>query len=150
MLDLNDYYYFVQVVEKKGFSAAGRALDLPKSTLSRRIIELEKRLGVRLIERTSRSFVMTDAGAEFHRHALAMLIEADAAENAVKRRLAEPSGTAALHVLGGYGLSARGLDLPLPGTAPQGQRRSARHQSLRRSGRRRLRRGAARALRAAA
>ena len=93
MQDFNDYYYFVQVVDNKGFAAAGRALDLPKSTLSRRIIELETRLGVRLIQRTSRSFVMTDAGREFHRHASAVLIEAQAAEDAVKRRLAEPGGT---------------------------------------------------------
>ena len=54
----------------------------PKSTLSRRVIELESRLGVRLIERTSRSFVMTDVGARaFYRHAKAMLIEAQAAED---------------------------------------------------------------------
>lgn len=92
MLDLNDHYYFVQVVDKGGFSAASRALDLPKSTLSRRIIGLESRLGVRLIQRTSRSFVLTDVGREFYQHALAMLIEAEAAEDAVKRRLAEPSG----------------------------------------------------------
>ncbi len=91
--DLNDYYYFVQSVDYGGFSATGRALDIPKSTLSRRVIALESRLGVRLIERTSRRFVLTDVGREFYRHAQAMLIEADAAEEAVARRLAEPSGT---------------------------------------------------------
>jgi DNA-binding transcriptional LysR family regulator len=94
--DLNDYYYFVQSVDHGGFSAAGRALDIPKSTLSRRVIALEFRLGVRLIERTSRHFVLTDVGREFYRHAQAMLIEADAAEEAVTRRLAEPSGTVRL------------------------------------------------------
>ncbi len=93
MLDLNDFYYFVQVVDRKGFTAAGRELGLPKSSLSRRIIELEARLGVRLIERTSRSFVVTEIGLEFYRHARAMLVEAEAAESAVRRRLAEPSGT---------------------------------------------------------
>jgi DNA-binding transcriptional LysR family regulator len=92
MLDLNDLYLFVQVVDKRGFAAAGRALDLPKSSLSRRIGELETRLGVRLIHRTSRSFVVTEIGHELYRHALAMLVEAEAAEAAVKRRLAEPSG----------------------------------------------------------
>ena len=96
MLDLNDHHYFVQAVDHGGFAAAGRALDVPKSTLSRRVIELESRLGVRLIERTSRSFVVTDVGAEFYRHAKAMLIEAEAAEDAVQRRLAEPSGTVRL------------------------------------------------------
>jgi DNA-binding transcriptional LysR family regulator len=93
MLDLNDHHYFVQAVDHGGFAAAGRALDIPKSTFSRRVIELESRLGVRLIERTSRSFVATDVGRAFYRHAKAMLIEAEAAENVVMRRLAEPSGT---------------------------------------------------------
>jgi DNA-binding transcriptional LysR family regulator len=93
MLDLNDLYFFVQVVDKKGFSAASRALGVPKSSLSRRIITLEARLGTRLIQRTSRSFAMTDAGQEVYQHALGMMVEAEAAENAVRRRLAEPSGT---------------------------------------------------------
>ncbi len=93
MLDLNDHHYFVQAVDHGGFAAAGRALDIPKSTLSRRVINLEARLGVRLIERTSRSFVLTDVGRDFYRHARAMLIEAEAAEDTVTRRLAEPSGT---------------------------------------------------------
>ncbi len=93
MLDLNDHHYFVHAVDHGGFTAASRALGLPKSTLSRRVIELESRLGVRLIERTSRSFVMTDVGRDFYRHAKAMLIEAEAAEAAVMSRLSEPSGT---------------------------------------------------------
>ncbi|MGH8235633.1 MAG: LysR substrate-binding domain-containing protein [Steroidobacteraceae bacterium] len=92
MRDLNSYYFFVQVTDQRGFAAAGRALEVPKSTLSRRIIDLESRLGARLIQRTSRSFKLTEAGREFYEHALAMLIEAEAAENSVKRRMAEPSG----------------------------------------------------------
>lgn len=94
--DLNDHYFFVRSVDHGGFSAAGRALNIPKSTLSRRVIALESRLGVRLIERNSRRFVLTDMGREFYRHAQAMLIEAEAAEDAVTRRLAEPSGTVRL------------------------------------------------------
>ncbi len=94
--DLNDYLYFVQSVDYGGFSAAGRALDIPKSTLSRRLIALESRLGVRLVERSSRRFVLTDVGQELYRHAQAMLIEAQAAEDVVTRRLAEPSGTVRL------------------------------------------------------
>ena len=93
MLDLNDHHYFVHAVDHGGFAAASRALGLPKSTISRRVIELESRLGVRLIERTSRSFVMTDVGRAFYRHAKAMLIEAEAAEDVVTSLLAEPSGT---------------------------------------------------------
>ena len=91
--DLNDLYFFVQIVDHQGFTAAGRALGVPKSTLSHRLAELEKRLGVRLVHRTSRSFVVTDIGNEFLRHARGMLIEAEAAEHVVKRRIAEPSGT---------------------------------------------------------
>lgn len=83
----------MQSVDHGGFSAAGRAGDIPKSTLSRRVIALESRLGVRLIKRNSRRFALTDVGREFYRHAQAMLIEANAAEEAVSRRLAEPSGT---------------------------------------------------------
>ena len=52
MQDLNDFVWFVKVVDYGGFAAAGRALDLPKSRLSRRIAQLEERLGVRLIQRT--------------------------------------------------------------------------------------------------
>ena len=53
MLDLNDHHYFVHAVDHGGFAAASRALGLPKSTISRRVIELESRLGVRLIERAA-------------------------------------------------------------------------------------------------
>jgi len=54
MQDLNDMLYFAEVVERGGFAAAGRALGLPKSRLSRRVAELEARLGVRLLQRTTR------------------------------------------------------------------------------------------------
>lgn len=90
MLDLNDFYYFVQIVDRGGFTAAGRALRVPKSTLSHRIQQLEAGLGARLLNRTTRRFGMTDAGTEFYRHALGMLQQA---ENAIRQRLSEPSGT---------------------------------------------------------
>jgi DNA-binding transcriptional LysR family regulator len=93
MLDLSDLHYFVQAVEKNGISAAARALDLPKSTVSRRILALEAVLGARLIQRTTRRFAVTDIGQEFYAHAVATLIEAETAENVVRRRMAEPSGT---------------------------------------------------------
>jgi DNA-binding transcriptional LysR family regulator len=57
MQGLNDLYYFVQVVDHGGFAAAGRALGLQKSKLSRRVLQLEERLGVRLLQRSSRRFV---------------------------------------------------------------------------------------------
>ncbi|MBX5023895.1 LysR substrate-binding domain-containing protein [Rhizobium lentis] len=93
MLNLNDLLVFVRVVDHGGFAAAGRALRLPKSTLSKRLSELEREIGVRLIQRTSRSFAVTEIGHELYRHAAAMLIEAEAAEHVIKGRLAEPSGT---------------------------------------------------------
>ncbi|MCA1404727.1 LysR family transcriptional regulator [Ensifer sp. IC3342] len=93
MANLNDFMLFVHVVDHGGFAAAARALNVPKSTLSKRVAELERALGVRLINRTSRRFAVTDTGEDFYRHAAAMLIEAEAAESVVKGRLAEPSGT---------------------------------------------------------
>ena len=93
MLDLNDFFYFVQVVDRGGFTAAGRTLRVPKSTLSHRIQHLETNLGVRLLNRTSRRFGMTDAGQEFYRHAVTMLREAELAETAIRHRLSEPTGT---------------------------------------------------------
>ncbi len=93
MLDLNDYFFFVQIVDRGGFTAAGRTLRVPKSTLSQRIQQLEGGLGVRLLNRTSRRFAMTDAGEDFYRHAVAMLREAEQAETVVRQRLTEPTGT---------------------------------------------------------
>lgn len=93
MLDLNDFFLYVQVVDRGGFTAAGRTLHVPKSTLSHRMQQLEANLGVRLLNRTSRRFGMTDAGQEFYRHAVAMLREAELAETAIRHRLTEPTGT---------------------------------------------------------
>jgi DNA-binding transcriptional LysR family regulator len=92
VLDLNDFFYFVQVVDRGGFTAAGRMLRMPKSTLSHRIQQLEIELGVRLLNRTSRRFAMTDAGEEFYQHAVAMLRDAERAESAIRHRLTEPTG----------------------------------------------------------
>jgi len=92
VLDLNDFFLLVQVVDRGGFTAAGRTLRMPKSTLSHRIQQLETNLGVRLLNRTSRRFGMTDAGEEFYRHAVTMLREAEQAESAMRHRLSEPTG----------------------------------------------------------
>jgi DNA-binding transcriptional LysR family regulator len=92
MLDLNDFRYFVSIVESGGITAASRILDIPKSTVSYRLQQLEAALGVRLVNRTSRSISLTDAGNAFREHAIAMLEQAEHAEAAVRERLAEPSG----------------------------------------------------------
>jgi DNA-binding transcriptional LysR family regulator len=93
MLDLNDLRYFVRIVESGGLTAASRNLNEPKSTVSHRLQQLEASLGVRLLNRTSRSQSMTDAGEVFFRHAVAALERAELAESAVRERLLEPSGT---------------------------------------------------------
>src|SRR5580704_7778999 len=93
VIDLNDFFYFVQVVDRGGFTAAGRMFRVPKSTLSHRIQRLETELGVRLLNRSSRRFAMTDAGEEFYRHAVVMLRDAELAEDAIRHRLTEPTGT---------------------------------------------------------
>ncbi len=93
MLDLNDARLFVDVVENGGFTAAGRALEMPTSTVSHRILQLEKQVGLTLLSRTSRCVTVTDAGQEFYRHAVAMLEHAHRAECAMRERLTAPSGT---------------------------------------------------------
>ena len=93
MQDLNDLVYFAEVVDRGGFAAAGRALGLPKSRLSRRVAELEARLGVRLLQRTTRKLSMTAVGEQYHRHCVAMREDAQAAADAVAQAQTEPRGT---------------------------------------------------------
>lgn len=92
MQDLNDLYYFVQVVDHGGFAPAARAIGEQKSKLSRRIAALEDRLGARLIQRTSRRFAVTDVGVEYYSHCRAMLIEAEAAQAVIDSAAAGPRG----------------------------------------------------------
>jgi DNA-binding transcriptional LysR family regulator len=91
--DLNDLLYFAEVVDHGGFAAAGRAMGVPKSKLSRRVAELEARLGVRLLQRTTRKLSLTQAGEQYHRHCVAMREQAEAADEAVARVQTEPRGT---------------------------------------------------------
>lgn len=92
MQDLNDLYYFVQVVDHGGYAAAGRALGIPKSKLSRRILALEERLGVRLLQRSTRKLAVTEIGQEYYRHCVAMLVEAAAAQELIERSRSGPQG----------------------------------------------------------
>ncbi|SFR43898.1 DNA-binding transcriptional regulator, LysR family [Marinobacter gudaonensis] len=93
MQDLNDLLYFVKVVEAGGFAPAERAIGVAKSKLSRRIAGLEERLGVRLLHRSTRRFSVTDIGQRYYEHCRAMLIEAEAAQEAVDQVRGEPCGT---------------------------------------------------------
>jgi len=92
MQPLSEFYYFSKVAEHGGYARAGRALGIPKSRLSRQVSALEARLGVRLVNRSTRRFAITDTGQEVLRHAQAMLAEADAALAAVEFARAEPRG----------------------------------------------------------
>ncbi len=92
-MDLNDAFYFVQVVEKGGFSAASRALNIPKSRLSRRVRQLEDDLGVRLLQRTSRVVTMTDLGREYYRFAEDALDRFEAGETAIRRKTNSVEGS---------------------------------------------------------
>src|SRR5437667_358579 len=93
MQPLEGLYYFTQVVDHGGFARAARALGIPKSRLSRHVVALEAKLNLRLVNRSTRRFVVTDVGHEVYRHATAMLTEADAALEAVEFARAKPCGT---------------------------------------------------------
>lgn len=93
MQDLNDMLLFAEVVERGGFAAAGRALGLPKSRLSRRVAGLETQLGVRLLQRTTRKLSLTDVGETYLRHCQALRESAQAAADAVANAQTEPRGT---------------------------------------------------------
>ncbi|WP_137153050.1 LysR family transcriptional regulator [Devosia sp. FKR38] len=92
MLDLNDLYLFHTVALHKGFSAAERASGIPKATLSKRVIQLEDQLGVRLLERTTRSLRLTQVGSDVYEQVEAMLVSAEAAADAAAQAQAEPNG----------------------------------------------------------
>ncbi|MBE1300165.1 MAG: LysR family transcriptional regulator [Alteromonadaceae bacterium] len=92
MIDLNDYYYFVHVVEKRGFTPAAQALNMPKSRLSRHVAKLEERLETKLIQRTSRQFNVTESGKLFYQHARALLDEMEAAEAAIQSQKSALNG----------------------------------------------------------
>ena len=91
--DLNELAVFTYVVEHGGFTAAAAATQLPKSNISRRIASLEERLGVRLLERTTRKVHVTEIGDIYYRHCRRMLDEADDADLYVEQAMEIPRGT---------------------------------------------------------
>jgi DNA-binding transcriptional LysR family regulator len=92
MRDLNDLHFFVAVVKAGGFSAAARALGVAKSRVSKRIGVLEDQLGVRLIERTTRRFSVTDVGKDVYARASAVVEQASEIEGLAARLKADPQG----------------------------------------------------------
>lgn len=98
MRDLNDLNFFAAVVSHGGFSAAARALNLPKSRISRRVSALEAELGVRLIERSTRRFNVTELGRDIYRHARAAIAEAESIQEVAHRMKGEPQGLVRISV----------------------------------------------------
>jgi DNA-binding transcriptional LysR family regulator len=90
--DLSDFVLFVKVVDHRGFSAAGRHMGIPKSRLSRRIALLEERLGVRLLQRNSRSLTVTSVGQLFYERCQAVVALGEAARDVVRQVVAQPQG----------------------------------------------------------
>jgi DNA-binding transcriptional LysR family regulator len=93
MQDLNAMFLFAKVVEHGSYSAAARALGLQTSKLSRRVSELEKQLGVRLLQRTTRRVAVTEIGQTYYQHCAALEAEAQAAQEAIDRTRSAPQGT---------------------------------------------------------
>ncbi|MCA9608731.1 MAG: LysR family transcriptional regulator [Myxococcales bacterium] len=91
-MDLNALRVFAKVVEAGSFVGASRELDVPKSTVSRRVSELEAKLGARLLQRTTRKLRLTDAGRAYYEHAARALVEVEAAERAVTQLAEVPRG----------------------------------------------------------
>lgn len=93
MEDLNDLYFFESVVKHKGFSAAARIIGIEKTRLSRHVADLEKRLGVRLLQRTTRSMALTEAGERFYLRCVAAVEGVNAAYESIAELRKEPSGS---------------------------------------------------------
>lgn len=92
MVDLDALVIFAKVVEANGFSAAARRLGMPVSTVSRRIADLEDRLGVRLLERSTRSLRLTDIGAEILQQAQRAAELGEAVASILSNQLSEVKG----------------------------------------------------------
>lgn len=88
----NDLLLFARIVEAGSFSRAAERVQLPKSTVSRRIALLEQKLGERLLLRTTRKLVVTEFGASLLEHARRVLDEVEAAGALAQHRQLEPSG----------------------------------------------------------
>ena len=110
--DANDLILFAHVVDHGGFAAAARATGILKSRLSRRIAQLEERLGVRLIQRSSRKFTVTEIGRQFHARCEIVAAQVDAAHGVIAQAIAEPQGV--VHVSCPHNLSEHWLGPMLP------------------------------------
>src|SRR5512138_3651878 len=91
-MDLNDIVVFTKVVETKSFTGAAEALGLPKSTVSRKLAQLEERLGVRLVQRTTRKLALTEIGEAYYERCARIVADVMSAEQLVTDMQATPRG----------------------------------------------------------
>ncbi|MCL9782494.1 LysR substrate-binding domain-containing protein [Vibrio sp. S4M6] len=93
MVDVNDMLVFAKVVEKGSFTAAADALGTPKSNISRKITRLEQEVGVRLLERSTRSQRLTEIGRQFYDSCRRIKDELEVAQHTVESLMEKPVGT---------------------------------------------------------
>jgi DNA-binding transcriptional LysR family regulator len=105
--DFSDTVAFVKVVQEGSFTAAARVLKVPKGRISRKVQELEQRLQAQLLNRTTRSLKLTEAGAAYFQHCEAIVKELEDAENAVAELQHHPRGW--LRIAAPYWLGTRVL-----------------------------------------
>src|SRR5215475_8890294 len=91
-MDLNEMLVFARVVQAGSFSAAAARLGMPKSTVSRKVSELEERLKARLLQRTTRKLSLTDAGRTYYEYCARIAAEVEDADRAVGDLQATPRG----------------------------------------------------------
>ena len=91
-MDLNELVVFVRVVQAGSIRGAAELLGMPKSTVSRKLIELEERLDSRLLQRTTRKLGLTDVGRMFYEHGVRIVSEVENAEHAVRSQHEAPRG----------------------------------------------------------
>jgi DNA-binding transcriptional LysR family regulator len=91
-MDLNEIAVFTRVVQAGSFTAAAKVLGMPKSTVSRKVSDLEERLNARLLQRTTRKLSLTDAGRTYFDYGVRIINEVEAAESAVGSLQDKPRG----------------------------------------------------------
>jgi DNA-binding transcriptional LysR family regulator len=109
---LNEIQIFAAIVERGSFISASNALQIPKTTVSRKVEELEARLGVRLLHRTTRKMSLTEAGQAYYEHCERIIAEIEEAERAVGQLAGAPRGT--LRVSASFSVGSRFLGHLLP------------------------------------
>lgn len=102
---LDDIALFVEVARQRSFTRAGEALDIPNSTLSRRMTALEKHLGVRLLSRTTREIRLTEAGQRYYERCRAILADIDIAHEGLSEVAEQPSGQLKLSMPVEFGIN---------------------------------------------